>query len=83
MTGHNPGLGYGHTFGLANKLARVQLTIPYIGLADKLQLNGRDTIASRSGFGDMGIPFGISLPASPFAFFCAEVWERTKEKEKT
>ena len=65
ITGHNLGLGYVRTFGLANKLARVQLTIPYVGLAGKLQLNGRDTSASRSGFGDLRIRFGINLLGSP------------------
>src|SRR5688572_9885768 len=65
ITGHNLGLGYVRTFGLANKLARVQLTIPYVGLAGRLQLNGRDTSASRSGFGDLRIRFGINLLGSP------------------
>ena len=50
MTGHNFGLGYVRTFGLANKLARVQLTIPYVGLAGKVQLKGRDTTFSEAGY---------------------------------
>jgi hypothetical protein len=50
IAGHNLCRGYVRIFGLANKLARVQLTIPYVGLAGKVQLNGRDTTFTKAGY---------------------------------
>lgn len=58
-------LGYVHTFGFANKLARVQVTMPYMMLSGKLKLNGRDTSATRNGFGDARLRLGINLTGSP------------------
>src|SRR5215471_12470091 len=43
---------YIRTFGLADKLARVQVVIPFVDVLGKLQINGRDTTGSRIGFGD-------------------------------
>src|SRR5262245_37745326 len=43
ITTHNIIAGYVHTFGLAKKLARIQITVPFAYMAGKLQINGRDT----------------------------------------
>ncbi|MBV4356947.1 transporter [Pinibacter aurantiacus] len=58
-------LGYVHTFGLANKLARVQIVLPYMILSGKLKLNGVDTSITRSGFSDARLRLGINLTGSP------------------
>ncbi len=34
ITSHNLGLGYVRTFGIANKLSRVQVSLPYTNMAD-------------------------------------------------
>ena len=65
MKAHNLGFGYVRTFGVFNKLARVQFTIPYSFLSGQATLNGRDTAATRNGFGDARIRFGINLTGSP------------------
>lgn len=62
---HNIAVGYVRTFGLANKLARVQIVTPLAftkGTADYL---GKDTSITRSGFGDTRIRFGINLIGAP------------------
>jgi hypothetical protein len=56
---------YLHTFALAGKLARVQVTVPFIQMFGKLQINGHDTTGSRNGFGDARIRFGINLTGTP------------------
>ena len=65
ITSQSLGLGYVHTFNVAEKLARVQIAIPYTFLSGKLQINGRDTSGTRSGFGDMRLRLGINLTGSP------------------
>jgi len=65
INAHTIGAGYVHTFALANKLARVQVILPYTILAGKLQVNGRDTSGSRSGFGDLRLRLGMNLTGSP------------------
>jgi hypothetical protein len=65
MKAHNLGFGYVRTFGLFQKLARVQFTIPYTFLSGKATINGRDTAAARNGFGDARIRLGINLFGSP------------------
>ncbi len=62
---HNIGLGYIRTFGLFKKLARVQIALPYSNLVGKATINGKDTGAARSGFGDTRIRFGINFSGSP------------------
>jgi hypothetical protein len=64
ITAHNLGLAYVHTFGLANRLARVQVSAPFINMIGNLQVNGRDTTGTRTGFGDMRFRFGINLVGS-------------------
>src|SRR5262245_56491312 len=49
ITAHHAGLGYVRTFGIAKKLARIQVTIPYVSMSGKLTINDRDTSAVRSG----------------------------------
>jgi len=65
VSAHNIGLGYVHTFALANKLARVQVTAPLIFMSGNLQINGVDTSGVRHGFGDARVRFGINLIGSP------------------
>ena len=56
---------YLHTFAFAGKLARVQVSIPFIQMFGKLQINGHDTTGSRNGFGDARIRLGINLTGTP------------------
>ena len=65
LTSNNIGLGYVHTFGLAGKLARIQVIAPIVFLSGKAKINGIDTAAARSGFGDARLRFGINLLGSP------------------
>jgi hypothetical protein len=59
------GVGYMHTFGLANKLARIQVAIPYVIMDGKATVSGEKVTGNRTGFGDMRIRFGINLLGSP------------------
>ena len=65
ITAHTFGFGYARTFGLAGKLARVVLTIPYTSMSGNLTINGRDTSGVKSGFNDAQLRFGINLTGSP------------------
>ena len=65
LKSNNIGLGYVHTFGLAKKLARIQVTLPVIFLSGKAEVNGATATASRNGFGDARIRFGVNLLGSP------------------
>lgn len=56
--------GYVHTFSLAHKLARVQMSVPFISIIGRAKVNGLDTSAVRVGFGDMRFRFGINLLGS-------------------
>ena len=56
---------YLHTFEVGRKLARVQLSLPFVDLAGRLQINGHDTSGARSGLADAGIRLGINLTGSP------------------
>lgn len=62
---HTASVVYLHTFGVGDKLGRVQLSVPFSYISGKLQINGRDTSGSRNGFGDMRIRLGINLTGSP------------------
>ena len=79
VSSHNIGMGYVRTFALANKLARLQFTAPFIFLAGQGKLNGRDTSIARNGFGDARIRFGINLFGSP----ALSPREFTKFQQKT
>ncbi len=65
ITSHNIGIGYVRTFGLLNKLARLQVNLPYVIMDGNLKINGQDTSGSRSGFGDTRVRLGINLLGSP------------------
>lgn len=62
---HTIGTAYAHTFGLAKRLARIQVVMPFTFLSGNATVNGRDTAAARNGFGDARIRFGINLLGSP------------------
>lgn len=59
------GVGYLHTFGLADKLARVQVVLPYVIMDGKATVGGEKITGNRTGFGDMRIRLGINLLGSP------------------
>lgn len=65
ISSNNFGVGYMHTFGLANKLARVQVAIPYVIMDGKATVSGEKVTGNRTGFGDMRIRFGVNLLGSP------------------
>ena len=58
-------MNYIRSFGLANKLARVQVSLPMVDMRGHLFLNGDEITGSRTGFADMRIRFGINLTGSP------------------
>ena len=58
-------LGYVQTFAFFNKLARIQVAIPYAFLNGTADYNGADTSGSRNGFLDAKIKFGLNLIGSP------------------
>lgn len=63
---HNLAVNYIRTFGLSNKLARVQVSLPYTFMDGSLtSTNGNVLTGSRMGFADMKIRFGINLLGSP------------------
>ncbi|MGQ7947092.1 transporter [Flavobacterium sp. WC2509] len=65
INSNNFGLGYLHTFGLGDKLARVQVAIPYVLMDGHATVNGEKITGNRTGFGDMRIRLGINLLGSP------------------
>ncbi|PWA08200.1 transporter [Flavobacterium laiguense] len=65
ISSNNFGVGYMQTFGLANKLARVQVILPYSIMDGKATVNGQKNTGNRTGFGDMRIRLGINLVGSP------------------
>jgi hypothetical protein len=58
-------MGYVNTFSLFNKLARIGIAIPYVFMNGSARVTGVDTAASRNGFGDARIKFGVNLLGSP------------------
>jgi len=65
VTVHNISSAYVRTFAISNKLARIQVTVPFTKIAGKLQINGHDTSGARTGFGDTRIRFSINLSGAP------------------
>jgi hypothetical protein len=65
ISSNNFGVGYLHTFGLADKLARVQVVLPYVIMDGKATVSGQEITGNRTGFGDMRIRLGINLLGSP------------------
>jgi hypothetical protein len=68
-----------HTFGLANKLARVQVVVPYVIMDGHAIVNQERIVGSRNGFGDMRIRLGINLLGSP----ALNLKEFSKYQQKT
>ena len=62
---HGLAAAYVHTFAVGNKLARVQVNVPFMFISEKLQINGHDTSGVRNGFADAKIRLGINLTGSP------------------
>lgn len=63
---HNIVAGYIRTFGLYNKLARVQVSLPYTFMdGSQVRNNGEVLTGSRSGLADTKVRFGINLLGSP------------------
>lgn len=62
---HNLAATYVRTFGLANKLARVQVALPFTFMDGSANVNGQNITGSRTGFGDMKVRFGVNLLGSP------------------
>jgi len=65
ITSNNLGLGYMRSFGLAGKLARIQVAVPYVFMDGEATVSGEKITGNRTGFGDMRIRFGINLLGSP------------------
>ncbi len=65
ITSHNVAFGYVHTFGFANKLARINVVLPFVSMAGSLQFRGQDTSGNRTGFGDTRIQLAINVIGSP------------------
>jgi hypothetical protein len=65
ISSNNFGVGYLHTFGFGNKLARVQVVLPYVIMDGKATVSGEQITGNRAGFGDMRIRLGINLLGSP------------------
>jgi hypothetical protein len=62
---HNIVATYVRTFALSNKLARIQVALPYTFMDGSANVNGQNIAGSRTGFGDMKVRFGINLLGSP------------------
>lgn len=65
ITSNNFGVGYLHTFGFMDKLARVQVVLPYVLMDGEATVSGEKITGNRTGFGDMRIRLGINLLGSP------------------
>lgn len=65
ISSNNFGVGYLHTFGLAGKLARVQVAVPFIFMDGHATVNDEKITGNRTGFGDMRIRLGVNLLGSP------------------
>lgn len=57
--------GYLRTFGLFNKLARIQITIPFVYMSGNANFKGVNTNGSRTGFADLRVRFGYNIFGSP------------------
>lgn len=65
ITSHNLGAGYMRSFGLAGKLARIQVAIPYVFMDGEARVSGDRITGNREGFGDLRMRFGVNLLGSP------------------
>ncbi|WP_268846093.1 transporter [Flavobacterium aestivum] len=62
---NNIAAGYMRSFGLAGKLARIQVAIPYVFMDGEATVSGAKITGNRAGFGDMRLRFGVNLLGSP------------------
>ncbi|MRX68755.1 Putative MetA-pathway of phenol degradation [Flavobacterium resistens] len=62
---HNIAASYIRTFGLANKLARIQVSLPFTFMDGSALVAGDLVTGSRTGFADTKVRFGINLLGSP------------------
>ncbi|MDW8853036.1 transporter [Flavobacterium sp. MMLR14_040] len=63
---HSLAANYIRTFGISNRLARVQVSLPYTFMdGSQTRTNGDILTGSRTGFADMKIRLGINLLGSP------------------
>jgi hypothetical protein len=58
-------VNYIHSFSIAKKLARMQVSLPMADMQGHLTQNGELITGSRTGLADMRIRFGINLTGSP------------------
>jgi hypothetical protein len=58
-------MGYVQTFSFLKKLARISVSLPYGFLDGTARVQGTDTSASRTGFYDGRIKFGVNIFGSP------------------
>jgi hypothetical protein len=65
ITALNASAIYMRTFSLGQKLSRIQLSFPFLYMIGQAQINGRDTSAARSGFGDARLRFSINILGTP------------------
>jgi hypothetical protein len=65
ITTHTLSAHYLRTFEVGKRLARVQVSLPFVDLSGRLQINGHDTSGARGGLADAGIRLGINLTGSP------------------
>ncbi|HWR95010.1 MAG TPA: transporter [Flavobacterium sp.] len=66
ISSHSAATGYVRTFGIANKLSRIQVVVPYVYMDGKATFNNDNIITgNRTGLGDMRIRFGMNLFGSP------------------
>ncbi len=66
LQSHNLAVNYVRTFGVYNKLARIQVVLPYSFMDGEVtRTNGDVLTGSRTGFADMKMRLGINLLGSP------------------
>lgn len=79
ISAHNIGLRYVRTFGVWEKLGRVNISLPFVHMAGQLKVSGQDTSAERTGLGDMRVQMGVNLIGSP----ALDKKDFTKYQQKT
>lgn len=62
---HNIAASYIRTFGLANKLARIQVSVPFTFMDGSALVAGDLLTGSRTGFADTKVRFGVNILGSP------------------
>ncbi|WP_073371302.1 transporter [Flavobacterium fluvii] len=65
LSTHSIGINYIRSFGIAKKLARVQVSLPFADMQGQLIQNGEQITGSRTGMADMRIRLGVNLTGSP------------------